>query len=98
GAYEGALNWGLTHGRLVIAVFLAFALASFCLDPFVGRDFFPTVDAGQPRLHVRAPAGTRIEQTEVYFQQIEDYIRQVIPRAELNVSVDNLCGGGARNV
>src|SRR5262250_690954 len=90
GAYERALDRGLTHWRLVIALFLAFAMASLCLYPFVGRDFFPTVDAGQLRFHVRAPAGTRIEQTEVYFQQVEDYIRQVIPAAELNVIVDNI--------
>jgi len=90
GAYEGALDWGLTHARVLIAVFLTFAIVSLCLYPFVGRDFFPTVDAGQLRFHVRAPAGTRIEQTEVYFQQVEDYIRQVIPAAELNVIVDNI--------
>ena len=90
GAYEGALDWALTHARVVIAVFLTFAMASLCLYPFVGRDFFPTVDAGQLRLHVRAPAGTRIEETEVYFQRVEDYIRQVIPANELNVIVDNI--------
>ena len=90
GAYEGALDWGLTHARVLIAVFLTFAIVSLCLYPFVGRDFFPTVDAGQLRFHVRAPAGTRIEQTEVYFQQVEDYIRQVIPAAEINVIVDNI--------
>jgi multidrug efflux pump subunit AcrB len=89
-AYEGALDWGLTHARVLIAVFLAFAVASLCLYPFVGRDFFPTVDAGQLRLHVRTPPGTRIEQTEVYFQQVEDYIRQVIPSSELNVIIDNI--------
>src|SRR5713101_6455813 len=71
-AYEGALDWGLAHTRVLIAVFLTFAIASLCLYPFVGRDFFPTVDAGQLRLHVRTPAGTRIEETEVYFQQVED--------------------------
>src|SRR5882724_4706726 len=89
-AYEGALDWALTHRRVVIAVFLTFAFSSLSLYPFIGRDFFPTVDAGQLRFHVRAPAGTRIEQTEVYFQQVEDYIRQVIPAAELNVIVDNI--------
>jgi multidrug efflux pump subunit AcrB len=89
-AYEGALDWGLAHARVLIAVFLTFAIASLFLYPFVGRDFFPTVDAGQLRFHVRAPAGTRIEQTEVYFQQVEDYIRQVIPANELNVIVDNI--------
>ena len=89
-AYEGALDWGLTHAREVIAVFLTFAIVSLFLYPFVGRDFFPTVDAGQLRLHVRAPAGTRIEETEVYFQRVEDYIRQVIPANEINVIVDNI--------
>lgn len=90
GRYERALDWGLAHGRLVIAAFLGFATASLCLYPFAGRDFFPAVDAGQLRLHVRTPAGTRIEQTEAYFQQVEDYIRQVIPANELNVIVDNI--------
>ena len=89
-AYEGALDWALARTRLVMAVFLGFAIASLCVYPFVGRDFFPTVDAGQLRLHVRAPAGTRIEETEVYFQKVEDYIRQVIPAKELNVIVDNI--------
>src|SRR4029434_9511938 len=60
------------------------------LYPFVGRDFFPTVDAGQLRLHVRCPPSTRIEQTEVYFQQIEDYVRQVIPAGEISVINDNI--------
>src|SRR6184192_2765076 len=89
-AYEGALDWALARTRVVMAVFLGFAIASLWLYPFVGRDFFPTVDAGQLRLHVRAPAGTRIEETEVYFQQVEDYIRQVIPANEINVIVDNI--------
>src|SRR5438093_4341960 len=89
-AYEGALDWALARTRLVITVFLGFAVVSLCLYPFIGRDFFPTVDAGQLRLHVRAPAGTRIEETEVYFQRVEDYIRQVIPASELNAIVDNL--------
>src|SRR2546421_12255018 len=80
----------MIHARVLIAVFLTFAIASLCLYPFVGRDFFPTVDAGQLRLHVRAPAGTRIEESEIYFQQVEDYIRQVIPANELNVIVDNI--------
>jgi multidrug efflux pump subunit AcrB len=90
GAYEGALDWALEHKAMVIVVFLAFALASLCLYPFVGRDFFPTVDAGQLRFHVRTPPGTRIEETEIYFQRVEDYIRQVIPAEELSVIVDNI--------
>ena len=81
-----------SSGRLRItgAVFLVFAAVSLFLFPFVGRDFFPTVDAGQLRLHVRAPAGTRIEETERYFQQVEDYIRQVIPARELAAIADNI--------
>src|SRR5881296_71208 len=85
-AYEGALDWALEHKWAVIIVFLAFAFSSLALYPFVGRDFFPSVDAGQLRLHVRAPAGTRIEETEGYFQRIEDYIRQVITD---NIGVPN---------
>ena len=88
-SYQAGLDWALeTAGRRV--AFLAFAIASLCLYPFIGRDFFPTVDAGQLRLHVRCPAGTRIEQTEAYFQQVEDYIRQVIPAGELSVITDNI--------
>src|SRR5437870_6669029 len=88
--YEGVLDWALAHTRTVIAVFLVFAAVSLFLYPFVGRDFFPTVDAGQLRLHARAPAGTRIEETERYFQQVEDYIRQVIPARELAAIIDNI--------
>jgi multidrug efflux pump subunit AcrB len=88
--YAGLLGWALAHPRAVMVVFLAFAAASLCLYPFVGRDFFPTVDAGQMRLHVRVPPATRIEETEGYFQRVEDYIRRVIPARELDVIVDNI--------
>src|SRR5215210_6038695 len=87
-AYQGALDRVLEHRWVTVMAFLAFALVSLVLYPFIGTDFFPTVDAGQFRLHVRAPAGTRIEQTEVYFQQVEDYIRQVIPANEVAVIND----------
>ena len=89
-AYQDTLAWVLQFRKIAMTAFLAFAAASLCLYPFIGRDFFPTVDAGQLRLHVRAPAGTRIEQTEVYFQQVEDYIRQVIPTHEVAVITDNI--------
>jgi multidrug efflux pump subunit AcrB len=89
-AYAGALDWILEHRALALTGFLGFAVASLFLYPFVGRDFFPTVDAGQLRLHVLCPPGTRIEQTEVYFQQVEDYIRQVIPPSEVSVINDNI--------
>ena len=57
--------------------------ARWRLLPFVGQDFFPTVDAGQFRLHVRAPAGTRIEETERYFGQVEEEIRDIVPENEV---------------
>src|SRR5207253_5211276 len=53
-------------------------------------DFFPTVDAGQLRLHVRCPPGTRIEQTEQYFARVEDAIRQIIPARDMGVVLDNM--------
>jgi CzcA family heavy metal efflux pump len=90
GRYEGALDWALAHRGAVAAALLLFAVGSLFLYPFVGRDFFPTVDAGQLRLHVRCPPGTRLEQSEVYFQRIEDYLREVIPAGELNVIDDNI--------
>jgi multidrug efflux pump subunit AcrB len=88
--YQGALDWVLEHRRPALVAFLGFAIVSLALLPFVGRDFFPAVDAGQLRLHVRCPPGTRIEQTEAYFQQVEDVIRGVIPAAELAVINDNI--------
>ena len=57
---------------------------------FVGRDFFPLIDGGQILLHVRAPAGTRIEATERIFQAVEDKIREVIPEKDRQLIVDNI--------
>jgi multidrug efflux pump subunit AcrB len=56
----------------------------------VGRDFFPIIDGGQIQLHVRAPAGTRIESTERIFQAVEDKIREVVPQSERELIVDNI--------
>ena len=60
------------------------------LFAFVGRDFFPLIDGGQIQLHVRAPAGTRIEATEGIFQAVEDKIREVIPESDRQMIVDNI--------
>src|SRR5260221_8033418 len=57
---------------------------------FVGRDFFPLIDGGQIQLHVRAPAGTRIESTEAIFQKVEDKIREVIPEKDRSLIIDNI--------
>jgi multidrug efflux pump subunit AcrB len=57
---------------------------------FVGRDFFPLIDGGQIQLHVRAPAGTRIESTEAIFQAVEDKIREIIPDKDRSLIIDNI--------
>ena len=72
----------------VVAV-LVLALGGVLLM-LVGRDFFPTIDGGQIQLHVRAPAGTRIEATEKIFQAVENKIREVVPDRDLQLVVDNI--------
>jgi multidrug efflux pump subunit AcrB len=88
--YERLLGWALEHRAVTLASLLTFALGSLALAPFIGRDFFPSVDAGQFRLHVRAPAGTRIEETERIFGQVEDVIREVVPAHERELILDNM--------
>jgi multidrug efflux pump subunit AcrB len=88
--YRGLLASALAHRKLVAAGFLLICIACLGLAPFLGQDFFPQVDAGQIRLHVRAPAGTRIEETEIYFAQVENRIRSLIPKAELTDMLDNI--------
>src|ERR1700720_4663692 len=60
------------------------------MSMLVGRDFFPLIDGGQIQLHVRAPAGTRIESTEAIFQEVEDKIREVIPDKDRGLIIDNI--------
>ena len=78
--YIGLLDWSLRHRGRVLTAFMAISIASLGLVWLVGEDFFPDVDSGQMRLHARAPAGTRLEETEVRFAAIEREIRDVIPR------------------
>jgi len=89
-AYTGLLDWALDHRAAVLSLFLIFSLGSLGLAFLVGRDFFPTVDSGQIRLHAQAPAGTRLEKTELIFAEIEREIRTVIPPGELNTILDNI--------
>src|SRR6202040_548485 len=73
----------LLSSRMIVPIAAVLVLAlGGTLFMFVGRDFFPIIDGGQIQLHVRAPAGTRIEKTEQIFQAVEDKIREVIPDAE----------------
>ena len=89
--YVGRLNWCLQHARLVLGTMLVLAVLSLAmLTPFLGEDFFPLVDAGQFRLHVSAPVGTRIEDTQHVFTQVEAVIRSVIPKDEVDLVLDNI--------
>jgi multidrug efflux pump subunit AcrB len=88
--YVSLLDFALDHRIGTLAGFLLFAGGSMGLVHFIGSDFFPTVDSGQIRMHARAAAGTRVEQTEVIFSQIEDQIRRVIPSSEISTVIDNI--------
>jgi CzcA family heavy metal efflux pump len=90
GVYETTLASGLAHPRLVFLVAGLFVAVSGVLATQLGQDFFPQVDGGQLRLHVRAPAGTRLETTETLFARVEDHIRRVIPAETLDTIVDNI--------
>jgi len=88
--YKELLTAAAGSRRAVMIVFGVYWLSAVVLLPFVGQDFFPAVDAGQIRLHVRAPAGTRIEETERDFEKVEAQIRQIIPPSELDIIVDKI--------
>ncbi len=88
--YIGLLDWSLRHRARVLTAFMAVSIASLGLAWLVGKDFFPNVDSGQMKLHARAPAGTRIEQTEVRFSSIEREVRRVIPTDEMDTIIDNI--------
>lgn len=89
--YGGWLDFALDHGKAVVIGFLTIAAISVAiLVPNLGQDFFPGVDAGQIKFHVRAPPGTRIEETEHIFAQVEDEVRDVIDAEELSTIIDNI--------
>jgi multidrug efflux pump subunit AcrB len=89
GAYGNLLARVLQHRPAFIGGFLSFCVGSMVLVPFLGQDFFPSVDAGSFRLHVRAPTGTRIEETAKIVGDVEAAIRQQIPPQELDGILDN---------
>jgi multidrug efflux pump subunit AcrB len=80
--YAAALEIFIAHRRLSLAAVALLIVGTLPLLWVVGEDFFPTVDAGLMKLHVRAPTGTRIERTELLTDDIERSIRQVIPASE----------------
>lgn len=88
--YVEALIWALDNRPIILILFGMVFLSALCLIPFLGRDFFPLVDAGQFRLHVKAPSGTRLEVTEQIFGQVEDEIKKVIPKEDIALMIDNI--------
>ncbi|VTU31921.1 Cation efflux system protein CzcA [Variovorax sp. RA8] len=89
-AYTLVLSALLSKRGSFIALFLGFCLLSCLLYPVLGRDFFPGVDAGQIRLHMRAPTGTRIEETARLADEVEAAIRELVPKDQLETILDNL--------
>src|SRR6202012_1650522 len=84
------LAMALAHRRRFVIGYLVLVAASFALVPFLGQDFFPSVDAGEMVLHVRPPVGTRIEDSAAEFGRIENTIRQTIPAPEMKSIIDNM--------
>ena len=88
--YQSFLTTVLEHRARFVAVFLGAALASTLVYPFLGRNFFPDVEAGQIKLHIRGQTGLRVEDTAALVDHIEAAVREVIPQNEIDSMVDNV--------
>jgi multidrug efflux pump subunit AcrB len=88
--YHEILQAVLEHRRVFIPVFLGAAFASMLLIPLLGRNFFPEVDSGQIKLHLRGPTGMRVEDSAALVDHVEAALRQVIPAGEIASVVDNV--------
>lgn len=88
--YSGVLSRLLAQRRVFIVSSAALFVASLALIPLTGQDFFPNVDAGELRLHVRAAPGTRIEETARLFAAVEEHVRQLVPANELDTVIQNV--------
>jgi len=88
--YRDLLTLALQHRAVFVGAFLLFIVGSFALTPFLGRDFFPSVDAGRIMMHARLHVGTRLEESANQFAEIQKAIRAVIPPEELESVVDNI--------
>jgi multidrug efflux pump subunit AcrB len=89
-AYHGLLDGALHHRPIFLIGFMGFVAASFLLAPYLGRNFFPAVDAGQILMHVRAQVGTRVEESARKFAEIQRAVREIIPPEELKAIADNI--------
>jgi multidrug efflux pump subunit AcrB len=90
GKYHRMLESCIRHGAAFAICFLAACVLSFALLPFVGQDFFPSVDSGEFKLHMRAPTGTRIEETAAICDRVDAVIRREIPPSEIVSVIDNI--------
>jgi multidrug efflux pump subunit AcrB len=88
--YLRVLTLCVDHAGVFMLIFLVFTLASLGLTPFLGQDFFPSVDSGQFKIHVRAHTGTRIEETAALCDHVDQTIREQIPAGELTTIIDNI--------
>jgi multidrug efflux pump subunit AcrB len=88
--YKAILEGAIAQRRVFVIGFLAFIVLSFLLVPFLGQNFFPSVDSGQILMHARTPVGTRIEDTALRFSNIQSAIKTVIPPEEILTIVDNI--------
>jgi multidrug efflux pump subunit AcrB len=89
-SYRNGVSYAVGRAGLASFFFFALMVCSLALFPVLGRDFFPQVDAGQMRLHVRAPPATRIEETQRYFAEVEHAIRQIVGDNQIEVVLDNI--------
>ena len=88
--YRNSVAFCIAHSGMTSVFFILLLACSLPIFPQLGRDFFPQVDAGQMRLHVRAPPGTRIEETQRYFAEVEKAIRQIVGQDQIDVILDNI--------
>jgi len=89
--YLRLLTFSVDHAKVFLTVFMLFAVTSLgLLIPWLGQDFFPSVDSGQFKIHVRGHTGTRIEETAALCDHVDQTIRQVIPASEVATIVDNI--------
>ncbi|MEO8560525.1 MAG: efflux RND transporter permease subunit [bacterium] len=88
--YHAILAGAMVHRRAVLVTGAGFVVLSLMLVPAIGEDFFPQVDGGQFQLHLRAPPGTRLEETERLFAQVEQVVKRTIPARDLELVLDNI--------
>jgi multidrug efflux pump subunit AcrB len=88
--HRNVLSWTAERPLMTVGFFAVLIVASCLLFPRLGMDFFPQIDAGQMRLHVRAPPGTRLEETQQYFAEVETAIREIVGNEQIEVLLSNI--------